>query len=219
MAVILFITMYILSPGVLADDCVNGLIRYFDIPSEKQYIKLYKVARKLGTDRHHEAGQTYDDKPYTYHLRGVKNVLNRFNLTTRSSLLGLKANIAAWLHDIVEDTPTLLDEIYLKFGREIGDAVYGLTNYPKGTLNRGRRTKIKTRQFKVARIVKLADRIFNLENSLDNFQKGNFNCLLKYLKEDADFILYLKMDNEVEEMWVHYQNLINKGYALVREKG
>ena len=79
---------------------------------------------------------------------------------------------AAFLHDVVEDTPHTLDEVTAKFGPEVARLVDELTNPSKGSkASRGER-KQQDREHLAqvsveAKIIKLLDRIDNLHEMAD----------------------------------------------------
>lgn len=74
---------------------------------------------------------------------------------------------AAWLHDSIEDTDTVLETVDKIFGKEIADLVYGLTDAEdlKDLPTLERKTKqserIKTKS-ESARKIKIADQISNI---------------------------------------------------------
>jgi len=75
---------------------------------------------------------------------------------------------AAFLHDVVEDTPHTLDEVVAEFGPEVGRLVADLTNPSKGVkAPRHERKQIDRTHLatvsREARIIKLLDRIDNLQ--------------------------------------------------------
>ncbi|WP_220151404.1 HD domain-containing protein [Thalassospira profundimaris] len=90
-------------------------------------------------------------RPYIDHVSDVAQ---------RASLHGHEAEIVAWLHDIVEDTPVTLAEIEETFGQTIREGVEGMTrrageDYFDDYLPRLQHNAL-------ARIVKLADMQHNM---------------------------------------------------------
>ncbi|AUG53845.1 HD domain-containing protein [Thalassospira marina] len=90
-------------------------------------------------------------RPYIDHVSDVAK---------RASVHGREAEIVAWLHDIVEDTPVTLAEIEESFGKAIRSGVDGMTrradeDYFDVYLPR-------LQQSALARIVKLSDMQHNM---------------------------------------------------------
>ena len=79
---------------------------------------------------------------------------------------------AAWLHDVVEDSHVTIEDIIVRFGKEVGAMVLGLTNASKGMdLPRAERKKIDrehlAQQSDEVKLIKLCDRIDNLRESIE----------------------------------------------------
>jgi (p)ppGpp synthase/HD superfamily hydrolase len=140
-------------------------------------------------------GLTYFGLPYTHHLQNVENVLRRFNITDEELL------VAAWLHDVVEDTDTKLKEIKELFGDSIAEIVDAVTNEegPNRKI-RAALTYPKTRKCKKGVTLKLADRIANVE------MKGS--SIDMYRKEYEDFRRALYTKDENEPMWALLDKLL-----------
>ena len=64
---------------------------------------FHRTAVRLALAAH--ADQPYGLRPYSYHLRKVREALKRFGFAQRDSIRGARLAMAAWLHDILEDTP------------------------------------------------------------------------------------------------------------------
>lgn len=81
---------------------------------------------------------------------------------------------AAWLHDVIEDTPVTEGELRSGFGDEVADLVVDLTNTSKSIegLNRAGRRKVDherlSRASTEAKVIKLADRLDNLSDMTDD---------------------------------------------------
>lgn len=112
--------------------------------------------------------------PYTMHLQATESVLLRFGITDPE----LRA--AAWLHDVLEDTTATYENVALFFGDRIADIVSAVTE-PKGGNRKWRheQTYPRIRESADAVIVKLADRIANVEASGNKFYM--------YVKEYPEF--------------------------------
>lgn len=132
-------------------------------------IEKYNQARELAITSH--KNQKYGDKPYEYHLQAVVDVLIRFGAKlddkTTAPIL-----IAAWLHDSLEDTALTYEQIEVQFGQEVAELVWRVTD-ESGASRKERKsaTYCKTQQNPSAVILKLADRIANVEASLANDSK------------------------------------------------
>ena len=142
--------------------------------------------------------QSYDDKDYIYHIENAVNVLLRFKIIDENII------ITTYLHDTVEDTQMTFSLIKKYFGEEVCEMVNCVTS--EIGLNRKERN-LKTYQKlatnKKAIIVKLADRIANVEHSL---KKQNTKFIQMYKDEYSSFRYYLK--SEDNEMWDHLDKLM-----------
>lgn len=79
---------------------------------------------------------------------------------------------AAWLHDVVEDTPVTLDTIAKEFGNELAELVEGMTD----PIEIGRLTLPERKKYQARRIgsenasvrrMKIADQISNVRSLID----------------------------------------------------
>lgn len=116
-------------------------------------------AREFAIDRHGE--QRYGNDPYSRHLLDVTLVLDSFGY--------LCGNIAAaaWLHDTVEDTGTTCAEIADEFGADVASLVWAVTGVGHNRKTRNADAYAKIQAYPLAAILKLADRIANVEASAD----------------------------------------------------
>lgn len=155
--------------------------------------KLLKEAMMVAIKAH--APQAYDDIfPYEKHLGDVIEVCDRFGL-------GLKYKIAAALHDVIEDGALSYNKISAYFGEEIAEIVYCVTDeLGRNRKERKAKTLPKIAQNPDAVIIKLADRIANIEHGgkIDMYAKEYF---------DFKFALYSK-DRMAEPMWEHLESLL-----------
>lgn len=162
----------------------------------------YEFAKRLAELAHHR--QRYGTHPYTHHLKQVDTTLCNFGFKDDMDL-----RIAAWLHDIIEDTGMSYDQIKLGFGEAIADIVYAVTNeMGRNRKERNQKTYPKIKLNKKALILKLADRIVNVTQAVGT----NTRYVDMYRKEMPFFksSLYEKTDDEnVEKMWQHLEELFN----------
>ena len=164
----------------------------------------FERARLFAIKAHSE--QRYGEKPYEYHLQAVINVLIRFGMQidceTDAPLL-----IAAWLHDTLEDTALDKESIACEFGAEVAELVWLVTDAQgRNRKERKAATYLKTRQSEEAIILKLADRIANVEESLQK----NAGLFQMYMKEQQFFSDSLRAEaksERAEKMWNYLDNL------------
>lgn len=130
-------------------------------------------ARQLAEKYH--AGHMYGDKPYIYHLDAVERILINFGFGGNLVLLS-----AGRLHDIFENTsldPESLSECGIP--DSVIDVVCNVTDEPGvNRAERKRRTYPKIRASRRASIIKISDRIANV-------QAGD--KIEMYRKEQKDF--------------------------------
>jgi (p)ppGpp synthase/HD superfamily hydrolase len=161
-------------------------------------------------------GQQYGQKPYHVHLLDVVNVLRRFvdwNDMTQRMI------DAAWLHDVVEDTDTTLEEVNQKFGAGVAALVDAVTNGEgKNRKERAAATYPKIRNMPHAILIKLADRIANLENCVSHDRIGRRPGKLfdMYEKEWEAFQAELRQRCRGEGavgqlMWLHLDEIFSEG--------
>lgn len=160
-----------------------------------------QAAEAFATVQHGD--QKYGEEPYTKHLAHVAEVLRRFKFTSED------LQVAAWLHDTVEDTNASLTQIEMMFGRNVADIVRRVTNEPgKNRKERHANTYPKIKFSVEALTVKLADRIANVESSIETTS----DKLGMYKKEHKEFKRMLYRDNVGHDaMWRHLDFLIGEG--------
>lgn len=153
---------------------------------------------KLFAVKNHGDQKYGDEFPYAIHLQACESVLLRFGLTDA------ELRICAWLHDVLEDTVATYEDVELYFGTRVASIVSAVTE-PKGGNRAWRHSQTypRIRLLKEAVIIKLADRIANVEFSgkrRDMYKKeyGEFKKAL-YLSSDPDVIL---------QMWSHLDSLM-----------
>jgi (p)ppGpp synthase/HD superfamily hydrolase len=102
----------------------------------------------------------YTKEPYIVHPEAVANIVAEVSDDAATI-------VAAWLHDVVEDTPITIEQIEAEFGADIAGLVADLTDVSnKSDGNRARRKAIDRDHTALAdpraKTVKLADVIHNL---------------------------------------------------------
>lgn len=139
---------------------------------------LVARARRFALIAHGD--QKYGDRPYSFHLDSVVELLAPF---------GDDARVVGYLHDVVEDTPVTLETIRAEFGDSVARCVALLTDQPGANrAERKMRTHAKlaavTGADELALIVKAADRLSNLRMSLDPSRASKLEM---YRQEHAAF--------------------------------
>jgi (p)ppGpp synthase/HD superfamily hydrolase len=135
-------------------------------------------ARQFAVERHGD--QKYGDLPYWVHLDRVATLARDY---------GSDAVVIAYLHDVVEDTATTLDEIAAEFGSFVSRCVHVVTDEP-GADRRERKARTYRKmaqvdgELEVALIVKAADRLANLRACTSS---GNERLLAVYRREQPVF--------------------------------
>lgn len=139
--------------------------------------------------------QKYGDQPYVTHLAHVVKVLKDSKFGEEKTLLW-----SAWLHDVVEDTDVGIEEISSRFGDEVADCVFRVSD-EKGKNREERKLKTykKIRGHRNATIVKLCDRIANVEASLP--PKGRAHKLQMYQEEYPKFRSALYEAEICDDLW------------------
>jgi len=162
---------------------------------------LVEKARKYALKYHHD--QRYGDEfPYVIHLQAVESVLLRFGI--RDSHL----RAAAWLHDVLEDTTATYDELGLLFPMVVVDAVAAVTE-PKGGNRKWRHSQTypRIRQNADAIVIKLADRIANIEHSGDKV--GMYVKEYEHFKSEIFGHGFKSTHSaKIQGLWNHLDNLI-----------
>jgi hypothetical protein len=140
---------------------------------------LVEKAKLFATTAHKRINhlRKYNNQPYTVHLSAVANIVA--SVTTDEEMIA-----AAWLHDVVEDTPATLYNIEKEFGKGVAELVENLTDISKpGDGNRLQRKTIDkqhiSRASQRAKTIKLADLI---DNAID-ICKHDFEFAQLYLQE------------------------------------
>lgn len=126
--------------------------------------------------------QRYGRKPYHAHLLAAVSTLMRFYDWDE---LPQELVDATWLHDVVEDTDVTVEQVKDLFGPRVAQLVAAVTN---PTLeNKAARYEMLYQQIREtpsAVVVKLADRIANIEQSISYERVGR--------KPDRHFSVYLR---------------------------
>ena len=154
---------------------------------------IIRLAEEFAIHAHGSIDQRrkYSGKPYIVHPKAVAEIVA--SVTDDVEMIS-----AAWLHDVVEDTPVTLDEIISIFGRGIASLVDDLTNISKKSdgsrdfrvaLDRKHSAQASPR----AKTVKLADVIDNLTGIVE----ADPEFAKRYVRENELLITVLKQGDSV----------------------
>ena len=156
-------------------------------------------ARAFAVEAHGD--QRYGEEPYVVHLEAVHATAVEFGVTDAPTL------IAAWLHDVVEDTDVTREQVAAEFGDAVATLVHAVTNEPGS--NRKERAKLtypKIASTPGAVRLKLADRIANVRACLET----RSGLLRMYQREYRKFRGALCRDGDPIEgaMWAELDALL-----------
>jgi guanosine-3',5'-bis(diphosphate) 3'-pyrophosphohydrolase len=144
--------------------------------------------------------QDYDGFPYHKHLIDVESLVLRFSND-------FDLHIAAWLHDILEDCPVSYNDIKSKFGERVAEIVYAVTDeLGRNRKERKEKTYPKIKSNNDAVLIKICDRIANIENCI----LTNNSMLKAYKKEHENFVMSLKSDGVWDDAWNYLENVISE---------
>ncbi|CAB4203504.1 HD/PDEase domain containing protein [uncultured Caudovirales phage] len=178
------------------------------------------VARDLAVAAH--GAQEYGPGlPYAYHLEKCQGVARNHvtgDMLEWAGVIRERVEISVWLHDTVEDTPLTVAMIRAIFGDDVADAVHAVTDV-KGENRHARKhgtpgnpgPMTKLRSNRLGLIVKLVDRIANVEACISAMEKlpaakRNATMLPKYRAEQVD-LRALRTDG-LGPLWDHLERIL-----------
>jgi len=174
-------------------------------------------AKRMAHEAH--AGQKYGGRSYAFHLYDTAIVLAEFGFSQAQAETTVehddygRISVAAFLHDIVEDTDWTYEDVRKEFGDEIAGIVWALTDEPgRNRKEKHAKTYPKIKADWRALAVKLADRIANLRNCVSENQR----LLGMYVKEWPEFKQALGDAHKsvpwnpkgFDRMWKHMEYLL-----------
>jgi (p)ppGpp synthase/HD superfamily hydrolase len=142
----------------------------------------------------------YTGEPYITHPEAVVGLLQKYVTNASEEMLA-----AAWLHDVVEDTPVTLNEVRERFGNHIATLVENVTDVSRPEDgNRKTRKAIDrvhlSEALPEAKTIKLADIIHNTQSIVEHapeFAKiylEEKRLLLEVLKEGSAVLWAMAYD-------------------------
>lgn len=155
-------------------------------------------------------GDTYGGYSYTKHLNDVYNVMVTFGVFEELVL------VSSWLHDTIEDTQVVYEDIHNKFGSKVANLVYLLTDKRgKNRKERHQNTYPDLAKDHYARLIKIGDRFANIMMTMHDSQEkfAMYEKEYQYFKETLQS--EIKESDEFHEielkMWYHLDKLFEIG--------
>jgi (p)ppGpp synthase/HD superfamily hydrolase len=177
------------------------------------WVDRFNEALEFAVRHHTEAGCFYGDLPYLHHLMDVCEQLRDMGLHPGlkkpkvSKQQATTLLVACVLHDVVEDTAVTLDEVREKFGDDVADIVFAVTNEPgKNRKERFAKTYPKIAANQSAIWIKLCDRMANVMRC---WRSGDSRMKM-YQKEYEGMwsALYSKEDKIAQPFWDELDSLL-----------
>jgi (p)ppGpp synthase/HD superfamily hydrolase len=159
-------------------------------------------ARELALRAH--ASQLYGKRPYRVHLEAVQAVLARFGIDDEV------VRAAAWLHDVIEDNP---DVHRADLERSLPEDVVAIVDACTDGEGQSRDER-KKRPLRLipntpnAVLVKLADRIANVEASVEDRDEGRLAMYRLEHDTFADALRESPSRPSAEPMWSHLEQIL-----------
>jgi (p)ppGpp synthase/HD superfamily hydrolase len=174
----------------------------------EDYLKLRKEAEVFATKAHRASryGDPPNAKPYSFHLDMVDEVLERFGFNPEKEEKPRFIRLGGRLHDTMEDGPVSYSDIKKKFGFEVAEIVYCVTDEVGRTRAEKKiKTYPKLRTNPDAIIVKVGDRITNVEYGIATENTDKYKM---YRNEFPEFEQQLRIYRHIPEMWDHLRMLL-----------
>ena len=171
--------------------------------NQEEYLKALNFAAF-----HHGEQKTPNDLPYLTHLSAV--CMEVMHACVKSSMNENESNIAiscALLHDVLEDTKCSEDDLYNNFSETI---VMGIESLTKDTSLKTKKDQMQDSLNKLlaqpycVQMVKLADRITNLQKPPKHWDKEKIASYLKEAKlifsclKNANIYLAKRLEEKIE---------------------
>jgi len=170
---------------------------------------------RFAAERH--AGQLYATLPYQYHLDQVVKQLAKFGFTSDNYVA------AGLLHDVIEDTPTTLQELGMHFGDPVASLVWACTGIGKNRKHRNYNIYDKLLDCPQACVIKVCDRLANHAASVldPSTSLPDMSKVKMYLGERYDFEnavrvhIPVAMWDALQESYEKFTNLLQRSTHAV----
>lgn len=151
--------------------------------------ELVKKAKLFAIKAHFDVNQKYDGYEYCLHLQKVYNWAIKYQHLIDENII-YDVLSACWLHDIIEDARMTYNDIKQKFGYNIAELVFALTN-EKGKTREERANDKYYNEMKLvngAVFIKICDKLANSQYSFEN--KSSMNDTYKEEYQHFKNIVY-----------------------------
>ena len=178
------------------------MILSLQLPSTLTEDEAFQVRKAEAFAILHHGDQKYGTRPYLYHLQRVVEVLGRFSVEEVCLLQ------SGFLHDVIEDTPTSREDVERMFGEDVADIVDRVSYVQDYSDHKDklRKTYARIREREESVVLKVADRIANIEQ---NLREGG-KIWNRYQKEYPEFRDTLRIRGWGEDLWDHLDDLMGK---------
>lgn len=162
--------------------------------SKKEYLEVIDYIK----EKHKNQYRRFTLTPYWVHPIRVASLVLKYKESFKIDELV----IASLCHDLVEDTPTTLEEVKTRYGELVSSLVEELTSDKKLQEEKGKSVYLSEKMITMSSwglVIKLCDR---LDNIMD-FSFANVEFIEKYTKETMYIIQELKSKRELSN--THYR--------------
>jgi len=163
------------------------------------YIQSERVKEARDFAIFHHGEQMYGNLPYISHLDSVASLANLIAERCVESISNEEVTaitIAAYLHDVVEDTNVSLSEIKSTFGQAVSNIV-SLVTKDRSLTHIENVERIIQSGNKYARIIKLADSKCNIESDRSHMTPERRNRLKAKYRHNIEVLLDGFMENSI----------------------
>ena len=149
-------------------------------------MELLEKAQRWAAKGHLGVYRKFGNIPYIVHPEAVVEIVSQ--VTDDNDVLA-----AAWLHDIVEDTPVTIDDVKIAFNDRIAQFVWEVSKISDGCVcDRNTRVMMNCIHYgngsKEAKTIKIADAIHNLPTMI----RDNKRFAPRYVAEKKVLLQYIK---------------------------
>lgn len=145
--------------------------------------------------KEHHGDQTYgSDKPYVYHLKAVRDAAFEYLPYLPYGVSIQILALGCWGHDLIEDPKVKREEIAKRFGEEVAEVIYLVSDIGPGKTRKDRAPEYyaRVRSKVISTVLKVLDRIVNVRNG------GKIDM---YRKEHPTFKSALYKAGEIDKLW------------------